>query len=106
MLELEELRQSIEEKTREADENLQKYCAVIIDHHKLEEENEMLRTQIALLNNQLMQSSASTAASYLWQSNGSPTKPNGRLLKEKTMFQNVAKVSRKQGEAIFERNAF
>lgn len=91
---MEGLRESIEEKTREADENLEKYCALIIGHHKLEEENEMLRTQISLLNIQLKQSSPSAAVSCLWESHGSPTKPTGRLLIEKTMFKKVAKVQR------------
>ncbi|XP_060102809.1 centromere protein F [Heteronotia binoei] len=77
MHELEGLRESIEEKTREADENLEKYCVLIIDHHKLEEENEMLRTQISLLNIQLKQSSSSPVVSCLCQSHGSPTKPSG-----------------------------
>ncbi|XP_054852732.1 centromere protein F [Eublepharis macularius] len=94
MLELEGLRESIEEKTREADQNLEKYCTLIIDHHKLEEENEMLKTQISFLNIQLMQSSSSTAVSCLWQSPGSPPKTGGRLLMEKTISKNVAKVQR------------
>ncbi|KAL8185396.1 UNVERIFIED_CONTAM: hypothetical protein K2H54_049114 [Gekko kuhli] len=100
LLELEGLRESIEEKTREADENLEKYCALIINHHKLEEVNEMLRTQISLLNIQLKQSSSSAAVSCLWQSHGSPTKPSGRLLIEKTMFKNVAKIDDVQLQEI------
>ncbi|XP_048348999.1 centromere protein F [Sphaerodactylus townsendi] len=94
MLELEELRRSVEEKNREADENLEKYCALIINHHKLEEENEILKTQIDLLNIQVTQSSSGVAASCLWQSPGSPKNPGGRLLVEKTIFENVAKVQR------------
>ncbi|XP_077195333.1 centromere protein F isoform X2 [Paroedura picta] len=77
VLELEGLRESVEEKTREAEEHLEKYCTVLIDHHKLEEENEMLRTQISLLNIQLKQSSSSAAVSGLWQSHGSTTLPKG-----------------------------
>ncbi|KAJ7341082.1 hypothetical protein JRQ81_004791 [Phrynocephalus forsythii] len=52
-----ELRESTEESSTEADHTLEKYCALIINHHKLEEENEMLRTQVFLLNCRLKQSS-------------------------------------------------
>nr|XP_056709048.1 centromere protein F [Euleptes europaea] len=94
MLELEGLRGSIEEKTREAEESLEKYCTLIIDHHKLEEENEMLKTQISLLNIHLEQSSSSAATSCLWQSPGNPKNPSGGLLIEKAMSENVAMVQR------------
>lgn len=52
-LKLEELQESIEVKTKEADENLEKYCSLIVNFHKLEEANEMLKTQVSLLNAQL-----------------------------------------------------
>ncbi|XP_019371994.1 PREDICTED: centromere protein F isoform X1 [Gavialis gangeticus] len=52
-LKLEELQESVEVKTKEADENLEKYCSLIVNFHKLEEANEMLKTQVSLLNAQL-----------------------------------------------------
>ncbi|NXV76800.1 CENPF protein, partial [Atlantisia rogersi] len=54
-LKLEELQESTEMKTREANENLEKYCSLIVKYYKLEEENEMLKTQVSLLSAQLKQ---------------------------------------------------
>ncbi|XP_062427803.1 centromere protein F [Rhea pennata] len=54
-LKLEELQKSVEVKTREADENLEKYCSLIVKYYKLEEANEMLKTQVTLLSGQLNQ---------------------------------------------------
>ncbi|XP_014345462.1 centromere protein F [Latimeria chalumnae] len=53
--ELEELRETVEEKTREADESMEKYCNLIINYHKLEEANETLKNRIAFLSSQLKQ---------------------------------------------------
>uniref|UniRef100_A0A8C5PBW9 Centromere protein F n=1 Tax=Leptobrachium leishanense TaxID=445787 RepID=A0A8C5PBW9_9ANUR len=49
LAELEELKQSLEEKTLEADESVEKYCTLIIETHKLEEANDMLQRQVDLL---------------------------------------------------------
>uniref|UniRef100_A0A8C3T5A5 Centromere protein F n=1 Tax=Chelydra serpentina TaxID=8475 RepID=A0A8C3T5A5_CHESE len=54
-LKLEELKESVEERTKEAEENLEKYCTLIINYYKLEEANEMLKTQVSLLSAQLKQ---------------------------------------------------
>uniref|UniRef100_A0A8C6VQK9 Centromere protein F n=1 Tax=Naja naja TaxID=35670 RepID=A0A8C6VQK9_NAJNA len=64
-LELEELKESVEEKTKEANHNLEKYCVLVIKHDKLEEENEMLRTQVSLLNTCLRQLLNDTKSSSL-----------------------------------------
>ncbi|XP_059841831.1 centromere protein F [Hypanus sabinus] len=53
--ELEELKESLEEKTKQADENMEKYWNLIKSTHKLEEENELLKGRVALLNNKLQQ---------------------------------------------------
>nr|XP_060610262.1 centromere protein F [Anolis sagrei ordinatus] len=53
--EMEKLRNSLEDNTIEADRDLDRFCALLIDHHKLEQENEMLRTQVSLLNARLKQ---------------------------------------------------
>ncbi|KFQ55852.1 Centromere protein F, partial [Nestor notabilis] len=56
-LKLEELQEFTEVKTREANENLEKYCSLFVKYYKLEEENEMLKTQVSLLSAQLKQPS-------------------------------------------------
>ncbi|XP_025025342.1 centromere protein F [Python bivittatus] len=75
-LELKELKESVEEKTKEANHNLEKYCTLIINHDKLEEENEMLRTQVSLLNTCLKQLLNDTSSSL--QSSQSPMEMNSR----------------------------
>ncbi|XP_039192010.1 centromere protein F [Crotalus tigris] len=76
-LELEELKESVEEKTKEANHNLEKYCALLIKHDKLEEENEMLRTQVSLLNTCLKRLSNDTSSSL--RSFQNPVEINGLL---------------------------
>ncbi|XP_008068279.1 centromere protein F [Carlito syrichta] len=44
--EMKELKETLEEKTKEADEYLDKYCALLISHEKLEKAKEMLETQV------------------------------------------------------------
>ncbi|XP_053239160.1 centromere protein F [Podarcis raffonei] len=86
-LELEELKELVEEKTAEADQNLDKYCTLIIDYDKLEEENEMLKTQVSLLNTRLKQSSDSSSSPL--QSPGSQTKITNGLLVEKDLSEDI-----------------
>uniref|UniRef100_A0AC11E2S0 Centromere protein F n=1 Tax=Ovis aries TaxID=9940 RepID=A0AC11E2S0_SHEEP len=50
--EMKELKESLEEKTKEADEYLDKYCSLLISHEKLEKAKEMLETQVARLSSQ------------------------------------------------------
>ncbi|KAL2770784.1 centromere protein F [Daubentonia madagascariensis] len=47
--EMKELKETLEEKTKEADEYLDKYCSLLISHEKLEKANEVLETQVARL---------------------------------------------------------
>nr|XP_012315068.1 centromere protein F isoform X2 [Aotus nancymaae] len=49
MTEIKELKETLEEKTKEADEYLDKYCSLLISHEKLEKAKEMLETQVAHL---------------------------------------------------------
>lgn len=49
MTEMKELKEALEEKTKEGDEYLDKYCSLLISHEKLEKANEMLETQVARL---------------------------------------------------------
>ncbi|ELR52413.1 Centromere protein F [Bos mutus] len=50
--EMKELKETLEEKTKEADEYLDKYCSLLISHEKLEKAKEMLETQVARLSSQ------------------------------------------------------
>ncbi|XP_027468585.1 centromere protein F [Zalophus californianus] len=49
MAEIKELKETFEEKNKEADEYLDKYCSLLISHEKLEKAKEMLETQVARL---------------------------------------------------------
>uniref|UniRef100_A0A8C3L4U2 Centromere protein F n=1 Tax=Chrysolophus pictus TaxID=9089 RepID=A0A8C3L4U2_CHRPC len=72
-LELEELQEAVEVKTREANENLEKYCSLIVKYYKLEEANEMLKMQVTLLNGQLKQQTSDAVSSSLLNSGNSST---------------------------------
>ncbi|NXD93691.1 CENPF protein, partial [Chaetorhynchus papuensis] len=72
-LKLEELQESTEVKTREASENLEKYCSLIVKYHKLEEANEMLKTQVSLLSTQLKQQTSDAVSTPLLNSDKSLT---------------------------------
>ncbi|NXC59788.1 CENPF protein, partial [Aleadryas rufinucha] len=72
-LKLEELQESTEVKTREANENLEKYCSLIVKYHKLEEANEMLKTQVSLLSTQLKQQTSDAVSTPLLNSDKSLT---------------------------------
>ncbi|NWY14852.1 CENPF protein, partial [Aphelocoma coerulescens] len=72
-LKLEELQESTELKTREANENLEKYCSLIVKYHKLEEANEMLKTQVSLLSTQLKQQTSDAVSTPLLNSDKSLT---------------------------------
>lgn len=52
MTRVKELKESLEEKCKEADEYLDKYCSLLISHEKLERAKEMLETQVARLSSQ------------------------------------------------------
>ncbi|XP_049724513.1 centromere protein F isoform X1 [Elephas maximus indicus] len=49
MAEVKELKETLEEKTKEADEYLDKYCSLLISHENLEKAKEMLEMQVARL---------------------------------------------------------
>uniref|UniRef100_A0A8C2T6M7 Centromere protein F n=1 Tax=Coturnix japonica TaxID=93934 RepID=A0A8C2T6M7_COTJA len=75
-LELEELQKAVEVKTREASENLEKYCSLIVKYYKLEEANEMLNMQVTLLNGQLKQRTSDAVSSSSPNSVNSSTVSN------------------------------
>uniref|UniRef100_A0A8C6IM26 Uncharacterized protein n=1 Tax=Melopsittacus undulatus TaxID=13146 RepID=A0A8C6IM26_MELUD len=94
-LKLEELQESIEVKTREANENLEKYCSLIVKHYKLEEENEMLKTQVSLLSAQLKQPTSDLVSIPLLISDNSLTGSN-QSVKEMRATEDATKLPSKR----------
>eukprot|EP00062_Callorhinchus_milii_P019249 gi/632973582/ref/XP_007903223.1/ PREDICTED: centromere protein F isoform X2 [Callorhinchus milii] len=72
--ELKELRESLEEKTNEADENIEKYWNLIKNSHTLEEENEMLKNRVEMLGSHLQQSSSQSLSNNAEQNVLPPSK--------------------------------
>ncbi|KAM6323946.1 centromere protein F [Aegotheles albertisi] len=94
-LKLEELQESAEAKTREANENLEKYCSLIVKHYKLEEANEMLKTQVSLLSAQLKQQTSGAVSTALQNSDDSLTGSH-QSVKEVRSDGDTTKVSSKR----------
>ncbi|NWV09224.1 CENPF protein, partial [Ptilonorhynchus violaceus] len=94
-LKLEELQESAEMKTREANENLEKYCSLIVKYHKLEEANEMLKTQVSLLSTQLKQPTSDAVSTPLLNSDKSLT-VNSQSVKEVRSDEATTKLSSKR----------
>ncbi|NWQ73225.1 CENPF protein, partial [Columbina picui] len=94
-LKLEELQESTEVKTREANENLEKYCSLIVKYYKLEEENEMLKTQVSLLSAQLKQPTSDAVSTPLLNSENSITVSN-QTVKEMRADGDTTKLSSKR----------
>ncbi|XP_009572907.1 PREDICTED: centromere protein F [Fulmarus glacialis] len=94
-LKLEELQESTEVKTREANENLEKYCSLIVKYYKLEEANEMLKTQVSLLSAQLKQPTSDAVSTPLLNSDNSLTVSN-QSVKEMRSDEDTTKLSSKR----------
>ncbi|OXB65324.1 hypothetical protein ASZ78_002516 [Callipepla squamata] len=94
-LELEELQEAVEVKTREANENLEKYCSLIVKYYKLEEANEMLKMQVTLLNGQLKQQASDAVSSPLLNSGNSWT-VSSQTDKEMRLDEDTSKPSTKR----------
>ncbi|KFZ61505.1 Centromere protein F, partial [Antrostomus carolinensis] len=94
-LKLEELQDSTEMKTREANENLEKYCSLIIKYYKLEEANEMLKTQVSLLSAQLKQPTSDAVSTPLLNS-GNSLKVSDQSVKEMRSDEDTTKLSSKR----------
>ncbi|XP_063187042.1 centromere protein F [Chroicocephalus ridibundus] len=94
-LKLEELQESTEVKTREANENLEKYCSLIVKYYKLEEANEMLKTQVSLLSAQLKQLRSDAVSTPLPNSDNSLTVSN-QSVKETRSDEDITKLSSKR----------
>ncbi|NXE89075.1 CENPF protein, partial [Menura novaehollandiae] len=94
-LKLEELQESTEVKTREANENLEKYCSLIVKYYKLEEANEMLKTQVSLLSTQLKQPTSDAVSTPVLNSDKSLTVSN-QSAKEVRSDEDTTKLSSKR----------
>ncbi|NXF56894.1 CENPF protein, partial [Ciccaba nigrolineata] len=94
-LKLEELQESIEVKTREANENLEKYCSLIVKYYKLEEANEMLKTQVSLLSARLKQPMSDAVSTPLLNLDNSLTVSN-QSVKEMRSDEDTTKLSSKR----------
>ncbi|NWR55983.1 CENPF protein, partial [Bucorvus abyssinicus] len=94
-LKLEELQESMEVKTREANENLEKYCSLIVKYYKLEEANEMLKTQVSLLSAQLKQPTSDSVSTSLLDSGNSLAGSN-QSVKEMRSGKDTTKLSSKR----------
>ncbi|NXX16732.1 CENPF protein, partial [Podargus strigoides] len=94
-LKLEELQESTEVKTREANENLEKYCSLIVKYYKLEEANEMLKTQVSLLSAQLKQPTSDVVSTPLLNSDNSLTVSN-QSVKQMRSDEDTTKLSSKR----------
>ncbi|NXG66872.1 CENPF protein, partial [Hemiprocne comata] len=94
-LKLEELQESVAVKTREANENLEKYCSLIVKYDKLEEANEMLKTQVSLLIAQLKQHTSDAVSTPLLNSDDSSAGSN-QSVKEMRSGEDTTKLSSKR----------
>ncbi|KFV11927.1 Centromere protein F, partial [Tauraco erythrolophus] len=94
-LKLEELQEFTEVKTREANENLEKYCSLIVKYYKLEEANEMLKTQVSLLSAQLKQPTSDAVSTPLLNLDNSLTVRN-QSVKEMRSGEETTKLSSKR----------
>ncbi|XP_058658048.1 centromere protein F [Ammospiza caudacuta] len=95
-LKLEELQESTEAKTIEANENLEKYCSLIVKYHKIEEENEMLKTQVSLLSTQLKQRASDAVSTPLLNSEKSLTQKSKHSVKDRRSDEGTTKLSSKR----------
>ncbi|XP_068009519.1 centromere protein F-like isoform X2 [Melanerpes formicivorus] len=91
-LKLEDLQESPEVKIRE---NLEKYCSLIVKYYKLEEENDMLKTQVILLNGQLNQPASDVVITPLLNSDNSLTVTN-QPIKDLRSGEDPSKLSSKR----------
>ncbi|NXC28949.1 CENPF protein, partial [Campylorhamphus procurvoides] len=94
-LKLEELQEPTEMKTREGNENVEKYCTLIVKYDKLEEANEMLKTQVSVLSAQLKQPTSDAVSTPLLNSDHSLTVSN-QSVKEIRSDEDTTKLSNKR----------
>ncbi|KAM4694203.1 centromere protein F [Discoglossus pictus] len=76
--EMEELKQSLEEKTLEADESIEKYCTLLIKTNSLEDSNDMLTKQVEFLSSKLKQMETSKELGSVSQTSDTASSTSGR----------------------------
>uniref|UniRef100_W5NJ34 Centromere protein F n=1 Tax=Lepisosteus oculatus TaxID=7918 RepID=W5NJ34_LEPOC len=74
--EIQELKEALDEKSKEADESMEKYCNIMISLHKLEEANEILENKLALMSSQVLPLKGSKTAGSTPKTSDSPTEKN------------------------------
>ncbi|NWR75765.1 CENPF protein, partial [Centropus unirufus] len=94
-LKLEETQESTEVKTREADKYSGKYHSLLAKYYKLEEENEILKTQISLLSALLKDSTSDTVSASLQNSPKSLT-ASSESVKEMRSNEDATRPSRER----------
>ncbi|MBZ3886655.1 Centromere protein F [Sciurus carolinensis] len=98
--ELKELKETLEEKTKEADEYLDKYCSLLISHENLEKAKEMLETQVARLSSQ--ESKRDLRNSPLLNSSVPGPSPVSSVSEKKLSGQNKGSGKRQRSSGIWE----
>ncbi|XP_052055772.1 centromere protein F [Apodemus sylvaticus] len=101
MTENKELKETLEEKIKETDKYLDKYCSLLISHEELEKTKEMLEIQVALLNSR--QSKQDLQSSPLLKSSvPGPSQNTSASEKKSTSSQNKASGKRQRSSGIWE----
>lgn len=101
MTENKELKETLEEKIKEADKYLDKYCSLLISHEELEKTKEILEIQVARLNSR--QSKQDLQSSPLLNSLVPGLSPNTSVSEKKpTSGQNKASGKRQRSSGIWE----
>ncbi|XP_072503946.1 centromere protein F isoform X2 [Notamacropus eugenii] len=91
--EVKELKETIEEKNKETDEYLDKYCSLLVSYEKLEKTKEMLEAQVTVLNS--LQEKLPSQTSPLLSSVDSIHSPSPPVTDKKTLA-SQSKVSSKR----------
>ncbi|XP_005374775.1 PREDICTED: centromere protein F [Chinchilla lanigera] len=96
MTEIRELKETLEEKAKEADEYLDKYCSLLISHEKLEKAKEMLETQVARLSSQQPKRGLSGSPHGALPSSGTPGPSPAPSVSERKSSSGRSKASGKR----------
>ncbi|XP_051042565.1 centromere protein F isoform X2 [Phodopus roborovskii] len=100
MTENTELKETLEEKMKEADKYLDKYCSLLISHEELEKAKEMLEIQVARLSSK--QSEQHLHSSPLLNSSIPGPSPNTSVSEKSTSGQNKTSGKRQRSSGIWE----
>ncbi|XP_043860201.1 centromere protein F isoform X2 [Dromiciops gliroides] len=93
MAEMKELKETLEEKNKETDEYLDKYCNLLVSYEKLEKDKDMLEAQVTFLNS--LQGKLTSQTSPLLNSVDSRHTPSQSVTEKKTLASET-KVSSKR----------